>query len=370
MENGREPGCLRYPAARVVVNAVPAAGTSLGVVTENLVKSWDPADDVHVVLRTGVELDLPEHVTVHRLEGARAVAMDVRVPALCRRLRPDAMLGMTPATTMAPLPCPRTVMAHDLRHELRPGQFPARIRLRRWASYGLGYRQADAIVCNSYRTRDDLLGAHPFLRGRRVTVAQLGADHVLDWPTRQEGPQYAIAFGQFGNKNVNLVIDAWALLREQGEAIPLVVVGLPTPARAAAEQVVAARGLRRLVTVRPWLSDDEFRRHFTSASLVVFPSDYEGFGLPAVEAMRLGIPVVVTPDPALLEVTGGLATVMDGWDAAALARAVPRAVRTSAEDITRCTARASTFTWARTAAAVRETLLAHQEDPQPTLSLR
>ena len=71
-------------------------------------------------------------------------------------------------------------------------------------------------MCISQRTHDDLLAAHPFLRSRRVTVAQLGADHVLAWPPRRPaGPEYALAFGQWGNKNVDLVLDAWAILRSR-----------------------------------------------------------------------------------------------------------------------------------------------------------
>ena len=165
-------------------------------------------------------------------------------------------------------------------------------------SYGIGYRQADAIVCISQRTHDDLLAAHPFLRSRRVTVAQLGADHVLTWPDRRPG-DYALAFGQWGNKNVDLVLEAWSVLRSRSEAPPLVVVGLTAEGRTAVEAGAAARGIEGLVTVKPWLSEPEFVQVFTSAALVVFPSDYEGFGLPALEAMRLGIPVVVSPDRAL-----------------------------------------------------------------------
>jgi glycosyltransferase involved in cell wall biosynthesis len=137
-----------------------------------------------------------------------------------------------------------------------------------------------------------------------------------------------------------------------------VIVGLPEPEQVRVQADVVAHGLTSLVTVKPWLGPDEFRRQFTGAALVVFPSDYEGFGLPALEAMRLGIPVVVTPDPALYEVTGGLATVMDGWDAAALARAVPLARTESAEDIERGVKHASEFTWRRTASEVRATLAA------------
>ncbi len=172
-------------------------------------------------------------------------------------------------------------------------------------SYRIGYRRADAILAISQRTRDDLLAAHPYLRGRRVVAAQLGADHVLDWAPRRAGPPYALAFGQWGNKNVGLVIDAWVLMRQAGaDVLPLVIVGLPADGREATMGAVRERALDDLVTVQPWLSTKEFQRTFTSASLVVFPSDFEGFGLPALEAMRLGIPVVVTPDKALLEVTG------------------------------------------------------------------
>ncbi|HEY1651042.1 MAG TPA: glycosyltransferase [Acidimicrobiales bacterium] len=345
---------------RVVVNALPVRGTSLGVVTENLLGGWDEADDVHVVLRPGVELELPGRMTVHPVGGQRVVAMERAVPDLCRRLGADAMLGVTPATTIGPLPCPRVIISLDVRHEMRPHQFSYRTRLLRGVSYGMGYRRADAIVTISHRTRDDLLRVHPWLRRQTITVAQLGADHVVGWPGAGGGDGgYALAFGQWGNKNVGLVLDAWAILRRKGgDPPPLVIVGLPEADRARVQADVAMRGLSDVVTVRPWLDPDEFHRQFTGASLVVFPSDYEGFGLPALEAMRLGIAVVITPDPALFEVTGGLATVMDGWDAAALARAVPVARAQSAADLERGVQHASAFTWRRTASDVRATLAA------------
>jgi glycosyltransferase involved in cell wall biosynthesis len=280
----------------------------------------------------------------------------VTVPKLCRQLDATIMLGVIPATTISPMPCPRAVIAHDLRYELRRHQFSTKARLLRRTSYAVGYRQADAIACVSERTRRDLLHAHPWLRRRLVLVAPLGADHVLSWPPQKSGEMFALAFGQWGNKNVDLVIDAWVLLHARGEALPLVLVGLPDEARSSVQAKVDGLGLTRLVTVLPWLAPSSFHQQFASAGLIVFPSDFEGFGLPAVEAMRLGIPVVITPDPALLEVTAGHATVMEGWDAEALARAVPLARQISPEDLAQATSHAAEFTWRRTAAAVRDTL--------------
>lgn len=349
----------RYRApVRVLVNALPVRGTSIGVVTENLLAAWEETDDVHVVLRPGVALELPGRVTVHPVGGPRLLAMEREVPKLCRRLGADAMLGVSPATTIGPLPCPRVIIAHDVRHEMRPSQFTYRVRMLRGVSYGLAYRRADAIVTVSHRTREDLLRLHPWLRRQTITVAQNGADHVLTWPRSERGgDNYAVAFGQWGNKNVGLVLEAWERLQHEGsDPPPLVIVGLPGAERMAVRSEVTLRGLTGLVTVQPWLERNEFRRLFTGASLVVFPSDYEGFGLPAVEAMRLGIRVIVTPDPALFEVTGGLVTVMDGWDAAALVRAVPTARAQSADDVERAVQHASAFTWRRTASEVRATL--------------
>jgi glycosyltransferase involved in cell wall biosynthesis len=350
---------------RVVIDGVPIRGTSLAIVVENLLHGWDQLDcddDIHIVVGPDAPLALPASVTVHRVPlgrvpfAGRLQAQNVRVPQLCRRVEADVMLGVIPATTVGPLPCPRGIIALDLRHELRPEQFSRQARLKRRASYAVGYRQAAAIICISERTRQDLLTAHPGLQRRLVRVAPLGADHVLRWPPARSGPPFALAFGQWGNKNVQLVIDGWSLLHARGQALPLTLLGLPEADRAAVQSRVDRLGLAEVVTVLPWLDPAPFQQQFASASLVVFPSDFEGFGLPAAEAMRLGIPLVVTPDQALLEVTAGRATVMDGWDAEALARAVPLARQAGPDLASRARIRAAEFTWRRTASEVRATL--------------
>jgi glycosyltransferase involved in cell wall biosynthesis len=187
-------------------------------------------------------------------------------------------------------------------------------------------------------------------------VARLGSDHVDAWPRRTPDRPYAITFGQWGNKNADLVIDAWAALQQRGDAMPLSIVGLPSAARGQLQQAITDRGLRDVVTLLPWLPDEDFRSAFASAALVVFPSDFEGFGLPAVEAMRLGIPLVISRDPALREVTGSHASVMSGFTTDALVAAVGRARAVTPDALARARAHVMPLTWDRTAGAIRATL--------------
>lgn len=351
---------------RVVLDAVPARGLSLAVVMEHLLDGWHQLgvdDDLHVVLGEGNDLPVPDSVTVHRVplgrhRAAGRVAAQWRViPRLCRRLGADVMLGSVPASTVAPLPCPRVVIAYDLRYRLRPDQFTRTARWLKTAGNAVGYRQADAVCCISERTRRDLVAAHPRLADRRVAVTLLGADHVDRWPRGAPSAPYALAFGQFGNKRAALVLQAWALRASDADALPLVLTGIPDADRPALARQVRDLGLEQVVTLLPWLPAGELHRRFAGAAVVVFPSDFEGFGLPAVEAMRLGIPVVVSADPALLEVTGGHATVTAGPTAVELARAVTAARRRTPADLAAARAHTDRFTWAGTAAQVRRVLV-------------
>jgi glycosyltransferase involved in cell wall biosynthesis len=357
---------------RVVIDGLAIRGeNSLSIVSEHLLSGWqriDAADELHLVLRSDATISVPDSVTVHRVSFGRSVfvsrlrGQSFRLPRLCRSLDADVMLGMLPATALTPLPCPHAVLAWDFRYRLLPRQFSWTSLALRRVSYGVGFRQADAVACISERTKGDLLRFYRRLSRLPIRVAHLGADHVETWPVSRGGDRHALAFGHFANKNVDLVLDAWAARLAQDDALPLSLVGVPDRDRARLQARVDALGLGGVVTVSPWLTDDAFREQFASSSLVVLPSDFEGFGLPAVEAMRLGIPVVITPEPALLEVTGGHATVVNGEGAEALAKAVDVALQTSSRDLAAAKRHAGQFTWASFAAAVRGLLVDALQD--------
>ena len=360
---------------RVVIEAIPAVpfgGYAVGL--EGVLRGWtqlEADDEVHLLLAEDVELDIPEWVHIHRFRvgrpaALRRVAVQSRAARrICRQVGADVLLGQLPTTAVIPVGCPKVITVYDLRHELLPEQFSRGRRLLRRFSYEVGYRQADRIICISERTRNDLLRSRSYLDPEKVTAVLYAGDHAEDWPRREpdagEEP-YALAFAHFPNKAVNRVVDAWKLLHDDGEARPLVLVGVPGAERDAVAERIRAAGLDGVVTVLPWLDPDEFHARFASAGLIVFPSDFEGFGLPAVEAMQLGIPLVVSDDEALLEVTGGNATVVSKTDPVSLAEAVKEAWATPEGQLARAREFAGRLTWERTARETRSVLSDAIED--------
>lgn len=352
---------------RIVIEAIPVRYGGFMVALERMLAAWsrDAGDEVHVAMAADVDLEVPAWMTTHPIEigrplqPRRILEQNRAVPRICREVGAEALLGITPATTIARVGCPKVIMVYDMRHELLPDQFSRGRRLLRKVSYDIGYHQADAIICISERAKRDLLRLHPRLARKPVEVVLWGAEHTDAWPRYERAPgeePYALAFGHFVNKGVDRVVDAWRLLRERGDARPLVIVGLPRSARPTVEAKLAAAGLEDVIRPLPWLEDDEFQARFAGAGLIVFPSDHEGFGLPAVEAQRLGIPLVISTDEALLEVTGGRATIVSEKTAEALADAVAAGWGTTPEQLAAAREHVDSFTWTRMASETRSVL--------------
>lgn len=359
----------------LVVDAVVVRPGSSAVVVEHLLRGWQqaaPEDRVTVLCdEQGPAFDVPAGypvVTVRAPLGGPAGAAWLRslgVRRAARSLRPDAVLAAVPATGLVGYGAAtrRGLILYDLRHELRPHQFSWRTRLSRRVSWSWTMSRADGIYTISERTLTDLRERHPRL-SRHGVAAQLGADHVDAWPATGADPTgpgapYALAFGHFGNKNADAVIEGWARYcrTDPEQAWRLRLVGMGSADRAAATARVEELGVADRVELMPWLDDAAFEDVFAGAGLVVFPSDFEGFGLPAIEAMRLGIPVVVSDDPALAEVTGGHAVVARSTAPEDLATAITDALRLTPDRLEAGRRFTDGFSWRRTARVVRASLL-------------
>ncbi len=357
---------------RLVVDAVAVGPGSAAVVISNLISGWvaaAPQDEIVVLVSGAPRFPLPDAVVVEPIVDrsasilGRVWAQSIGVRRACRRLDPDALLSAITASAFLGAPCPRGVIVYDLRHELRPAQFSLARRFIRRLLYGWSFRHADALFCISERTRTDLLARRPGLQAK-AHVALLGADHAAGWRGADEGGgRYVLAFGQFANKNVDRVLHAWQQHVAAGDDLTLRICGLGGGARLAAERLVSALGISDRVELLPWLEDEQFETVFAGASAILFPSDFEGFGLPAVEALLLGVPVVVSSDPALLEVTGSMAVVAEDDSPGALAQAIERALMVTDDQIAAGQAHARRFTWKRTALQVRAGLRMGQSAP-------
>ncbi|MGN6252663.1 MAG: glycosyltransferase [Marmoricola sp.] len=349
---------------RVLVEVISAEFGGIRTYVEHLLDTWErthPEDELVVVVpRTStvptfghrrVELDVPRPDVV-----ARPLVQTLAVPRLAREYRVDAVLATLPSTTLRHPGVPTAIVVYDLRHELRPEQFGRGRRLLRNVSYGAGYRLADGIVSISQRTLDDLHRLHPSTAGTPSAVTHLGADHVLRWPGAAGGGP-AVTFAHHSNKNPTLILDAWATGRDRGATLPpLTMLGVGSARRAAFQAEIDVRHLHDDVTLAPFLPEPAFQALMKSSSLVVFPSDFEGFGLPVVEGMLLGAPVVIGPDPGTLEVAGGHATVLADWTPAALVDAVVTASRVPASAREAAQRHAAAFTWRRCVEQTREFL--------------
>ena len=159
-------------------------------------------------------------------------------------------------------------------------------------------------------------------------------------------------------KNVGVLLDAYAeLLRRLRRAPKLVLAGRSTSDAAAWLDRIARAPLSGHVEHRGYIAASERERLFAGARVLVLPSLDEGFGLPVLEAMSAGVPVVASNRGSLPEVVGDAGPLVDARDPQALAAAIARVLEDEAyarAGAERGLARAATFSWARMAAATRD----------------
>jgi glycosyltransferase involved in cell wall biosynthesis len=351
----------------VVIDAFAVKPGSAAITLENILIGWaelDQDDQFTVLVADEVPFVVGPHIKIERVRppvGGILGKLWLRsfgVRSSARRLGADAVLGGVTASAFVGAPCPHGVIVYDLRHEFRKHQFSWARRAVRRISYAWSFLLSDAMFCISRRTRDDLIRNHRIARGKAVE-ARYGSDHVDHWPDpKPEKPPYALAFGQFSNKNVEAVLGAWALFSTTNSEMTLRLVAMSAADRVRIGELVDALGIADRVELMGWLDDEEFQAVSAHASLVVFPSDFEGFGLPAIEALRMRIPLVVSDDRALAEVTGGHAIVAADLRPQTLAAAMTAALELTPEQLEAGRLYSEQFKWQYMARAVRDTFAA------------
>jgi glycosyltransferase involved in cell wall biosynthesis len=265
------------------------------------------------------------------------------LPRLLRRLRP-ALAHFVHALPSR-CPCPTVLTVQDVSFERRPELMGLADRLVFRVAVPRSVRRADRVLAISERTKRDLIDLYDVPESK-VVVTPLGVDPVF-----QPGVSAADSFLLFVGAIQERKDPRAAALAARELGRRLVVVGPEKDARLADE----LRGLG--AEVRGYVDKEELAGLYRGAACLVLPSRYEGFGLPVVEAMASGTPVVVTHDAALKEVAGDAAVFAESN---ALADGVRRALRDRNRLVEAGFERAKRYTWTetagRTAAVYRELL--------------
>ena len=268
----------------------------------------------------------------------------LRMPTLESMLGESIDVAFAPAGYLPPTRAPLVATVHDLSflrdapEDLAP--LAGRLFKDSWPRL---LPSAAAIVTVSEFVRRDLLACYEQIDPARVSSALLGVDHIRESPvhTRPRRWLFAVA-AEEPRKRLDLLLESYSRLREQlGQKTPaLKLVG-------ASRKRALPIGVERLA----WLEDEELRICYEGALATVLTSREEGFGLPVLEAMRAGSPVICGCNSSLAEIGKGFATFVRDETADGFAegmRSLCESHVTDAESM-RLQAHAARFVWSRTA---------------------
>ena len=318
---------------RVGLDVAPLLQTRAGTArwVSGLLRALEARDDIDLVPLTWGG---PGRLT--------AVARDVLwYPGLLPRAAARAEVDVLHCTIFRAPPrarVPVVVTVHDLAVLRHPEVFPAWTRLYGRTALRRVLRSADRVFAVSEfskRETAELAGVDP----SRIDVVPNALEPVFRADGEAAEGEYVLAVGTLEpRKNLERVVAATAQA-----GVQLRLVG----AAGWGDAAVAGPHVRWLGRI----DDDELAAAYRGARALVFPSLYEGFGIPALEAMACGTPVVTSVGSAMAEVTDGAAVLVEPLDVASIAAGIEEADRRRAELVPLGLERAQHYTWERTADA-------------------
>ena len=315
---------------------------------------------LHLVALGGSPVDIPagmERVAEPRHPPTNLGWTLVGLPIAARRARID-VLHAPAYTAPVGIRTPVVVTIHDVSYERHPEWYPyRRDRLRR-AFYRASARSAAQVVTDSEFSAAEIHAAYGIARSR-IAVVPLGVvpQFASGAPEAAGVPDpFVLHVGDLHpRRNLSVVLDAVVALRKRGgatEHLTLALAGIDRGVVADLRARAEAAGVREALAVLDVVSDARLDALYREAAALVYPSLYEGFGLPVLEAMARGTPVVASRASSVPEVLGDAGVLLEPGDTAGWAASLDAIIgqperRTALAEAGR--ARAASFTWARTA---------------------
>jgi glycosyltransferase involved in cell wall biosynthesis len=288
------------------------------------------------------------------LPKTRFIGRHFQWPAAIRRLKPDAYFGPAGAMPLGRLSCPSVITIHDLAIYQNPNWFP-RQPLSTALVVPRSVVRADRVIAVSESTAQDVVKVFGVNR-KRIDVVPHGispkfrpmtSEELADARLRLKLPERFILFvGTVEpRKNLPTLLEAWAMMRDRPD---LVVVGAWGWLYEDVQEQMERLGpsLHHLQGLDP----DELPAVYNLARVLAHPAWYEGFGLPPLEAMACGTPVIVSDRSSLPEVVGDAGMVVPAGDVEAWRKTLERVLDDTdlAADLRhRGILRAAQFSWER-----------------------
>jgi len=306
----------------------------------------------------------------------------VSIPLKLRRL--GAELLHSPHY-VRPLLCtiPSVVTIHDCIHLLFPQYLPSRMAYR-YARFMMGsaVRRSSLVFTVSEASRADILRFYPSVEPEKVHVVPNAIDaELLEDPGEEEMERVRERYqihGRFvlfvGNvkphKNLERLIRAFAQVRQARghDDLRLVLIGNDVSRDGALRRTIEAAGVRQDVRFFGFVPHRTLAALYRMAAVFAFPSLYEGFGLPPLEAMACGTPVVTSRVSSLPEVVGDGALLVDPYSAEDVARGISRVLDDAdlrAQLVQKGRARAAQFSWERSVRSIHAGYLKVLGHPAP-----
>ena len=345
--------------------------TGVGYYTEHLLQHLArevarTGDEIVVVSNKPIDTQspLPAHVRVH--DGHRFPIrigwMQLRAAGALEALKPDVAHftnGMIPIGS----PVSTVVTVHDMSLRLYPQCHPFRRLVLNRPLMHVAIRDASAIVTVSQSARRDLLRLHG-VAADRVSVVHEAASPAFR-PITDRGlldaakaryslpDRFILYVGTIEpRKNLNRLMAAFARARKAGIPHQLVCVGPYGWSSRDLSGEIDRLGIRDAVRFTGYVPFEDLPAIYNLGDFFVFPSLYEGFGLPVVEAMACGLPVLTSNTSSLGEIAGDAAETIDPTDTDAILDAICRLANDAElrhDRAARGLARARTFSWTQTA---------------------
>jgi glycosyltransferase involved in cell wall biosynthesis len=287
----------------------------------------------------------------------------LEIPSLCRRLHTDVLHVTYNASPW--LSCAMVVSVHDVIFHRYPNYFAPRVRLLLSTLLPLTMRRASVILTLSEASKRDIVYYYPFTQDKIIVIPPAAGPLINLEPDMAMvdiytgGEDFILAVGTVQpRKNIARLIHAYIRLRQHTiTTVKLLIVGRSAWQHSEIQRIAANSPYSQDIVFTGYLPDAVVAALYRACTVFIYPSLYEGFGLPVLEAMACGAPVITSNCSSLPEVAGDAALFVDSYDVEQISRAIEQVlndVSLRSDLRVRGLRRAACFSWEQTAVKTLE----------------